>query len=78
ISVKDNDANHIALFTEIAKKYNISVLNTTDAFISFYKKTGLFPRGFSNSKPSVGHFNKNGHEIVSEIITTYIITEAKK
>ena len=78
ISVKDNDANHIALFTKIAKKYNMSVLNTTEAFISFYKKTGLFPRGFSNSKPSEGHFNKNGHKIVSEIITTHIITAAKK
>ena len=74
ISIKDNDASKIKLFTNIANSYYISVLNTTDAFISFHKRTGLFPRGFSNSKPSKGHFNENGHEIISELITSYIIS----
>ena len=72
IIFKNNETNKINLFTNIAKKKNISVLNTTDEFISFYKKTGLFPRGFLNSKPSRGHFNKNGHKIVSEKIMNYI------
>jgi hypothetical protein len=78
ISFKDNYAREIALLTKIAKHYEIPVLNATEPFISFYKRTGLFPRGFSNSKPSEGHFNEYGHKIVSEIIITQIISEAKR
>ena len=48
---KDNNAKQIALFIKIAKEYDIAVLNTADEFVSFYRKAGFFPRGFSNSNP---------------------------
>ncbi len=77
VIVEDNNGDYILLFKKIAKKYNISVLNVTDTFLSFYKRSELFPRGFSNSKPSSGHFNKYGHEIVSEVIMTHILNEVE-
>jgi lysophospholipase L1-like esterase len=72
ISITDPDQQQIELFSKIAKKNNIQFLNSSYQFINFYETTGLFPRGFSNSKPSVGHFNKYGHEIVSRLIVDHL------
>jgi hypothetical protein len=69
---EDTYKQQMKLFSEIADKYNISFLNLSGEFVNFYETTGLFPRGFANSKPSEGHFNRYGHEIVAEIITEYI------
>lgn len=75
IKKDDKDANSIEQFSEIAGNYGIDVINTADDLLSFYKKTGVFPRGFPNSRPSRGHFNKYGHKIVANAISLYIINQ---
>ncbi len=69
----DNDKKKILLFKKVAQKHDIPVLDLTEDFISFYDRTGLFPRGFKNSQPGAGHFNENGHKIVAERILKYFI-----
>ena len=68
----DKEHEKLSLFVDIAKKYNISVIDASDAFCDFYKNTGFFPRGFQNSDPSRGHFNQYGHKIIAQIISSYV------
>lgn len=69
----DKDKRNMLIFKKVAKKYEIPVLDLSEDFMLFYNRTGLFPRGFKNSQPSMGHFNKNGHEIVAERILKHFI-----
>lgn len=75
ISYIDKYYEHYPLFKTIVEGYGIHVLDATPAFVRLFEVSGKFPRGFNNSKPSRGHFNVNGHEIVSEIIYSYIVNE---
>ena len=72
---EDVNGEKYFLFKEIAEEYGMTVLDARDSFISFYKQTGIFPRGFINSRPSGGHLNKYGHDIVAELITFHILTK---
>ncbi len=72
ILVKDLHQEQIELFSLIAKQHNIQVINASRSFIGFYENTGLFPRGFSNSKPGEGHFNMYGHKTVAELIVDHL------
>jgi hypothetical protein len=78
IIYKDDNHKYISDFTKIAATYGITVLNAASEFNKFYNKTGLFPRGFDNSRPGDGHFNKHGHEIVSRLISDYILVNIAK
>lgn len=75
IITTDKNANYISLLSEVGKKNDITLINATSRFIAFYETTGIFPRGFPNSLPSKGHFNKYGHKIVSELIVDYILSK---
>jgi hypothetical protein len=77
IRFDDQDLPYILRFSAIAKNYNIRVIDTSNEFITFFKETGHFPRGFGNSRPSIGHFNKYGHEIVSRVIISYLLKKFK-
>lgn len=71
----DRDDAKFLLFKEIAEGYGVTVLDAREPFISFYDQSGLFPRGFINSRPSGGHLNKYGHDIVAGLITSHILTK---
>ncbi|AGF78972.1 hypothetical protein UWK_02433 [Desulfocapsa sulfexigens DSM 10523] len=75
ISDYDENAIQIALFADIAKGYGIELVDTTYKFVKFNRDTGLFPRGFSNSKPSEGHFNRDGNDIVATMIMDHFLKE---
>lgn len=68
----------IELFIKIAGTYDVQVLNATESFVSFYEDTGLFPRGFANTEPAEGHFNRYGHAIVASIIVDHFVNKKNK
>lgn len=70
----DRQEKEMSLFIETASKYGIPVLDARPNFVAFHKRTGLFPRGFLNSRPTGGHLNKYGHEIVADLIASHIMT----
>jgi hypothetical protein len=56
---------------------NIGFINMTSRFIRFFKETGLFPRGFENTFPSKGHFNRQGHQLIAESIYRHLKASEK-
>ena len=75
IITTDAKAKGMNLFIEIAKKHGISVINVRDRFVDVYKTSGAFPRGFSNSTPGKGHFNRFGDDSVAEAIIAHLISK---
>ena len=75
IVTTDPHADEVAAFADLARKAGISVVNLSGRFLEFYQKTGQFPRGFPNSKPGEGHFNRFGHDLVAEAITEHALRE---
>lgn len=65
-------------FSRVCKKYHVGFVDMSDTFIKFYQDTGRFPRGFSNSRPSLGHLNRYGHALVAEKVCQYIHAHGKK
>ncbi len=75
IAKTDPQADEVAAFSEVAEKHGIPVLDVSERFIQFYENTGLFPRGFPNSKPGEGHFNRFGQVLVAEEIVEHALTK---
>jgi len=59
-------------FAKLANVHQIKFIDVSDRFIKSYQDHGSFPRGFSNSRPSEGHFNAVGHKIVAQAIFDFI------
>lgn len=74
----DSNATQMALFRTIAAQYDIEVLDMGDAFLRFYEKTGLFPRGFVNTEPGAGHLNRYGHAVVAATIADHFINRNRR
>ena len=64
--VPEKDELHKNIFKNCCAEMGITVVDTTDGFISHYKKTDEFPYGFSNTVPGSGHLNKTGHRLIAE------------
>jgi len=77
ISGSDLNVKYIELFAEIAAEYDIDVIYAGDEFLRYYENTGLFPRGFVNTEPGAGHFNRYGHSIVASIITDHFMNRKR-
>jgi len=52
-------------FEKKCRQYGFGFINLQNDFIQYYKKNNLFPRGFWNSRPSLGHMNAVGHRIMA-------------
>lgn len=65
-------------FIKDANDNAFEVIDLTDSFIANYMETGTFPRGFQNTKPSVGHFNKTGDSLVAQAIFKFIKSKPEK
>ena len=74
LMLKNPDSDKSKQFNHICAEYDIGFIDVSARFLDYFKKTGRFPRGFSNSRPGSGHFNAAGHRIVAEAITEYIKT----
>lgn len=49
-------------------KYGIDVIDMSEDFYSYFLRTKKIHRGFANSKPGAGHFNRSGHKLVADSI----------
>lgn len=67
----NNDRRRITLFRESLESHNIDTLDLRDRFVQYYEETGKFPRGFANTFPGLGHWNRAGHELAAEAIIDY-------
>ncbi len=77
IFATDPHAGQIELFTEIAAEYDIDVIYAGDEFLRYYENTGSLPRGFANTEPGAGHFNRYGHSIVASLITDHFMNSKR-
>ena len=55
-------------FVNACEKNNIIFLDMHDAFAAYYEKENKFPHGFSNTRVGVGHLNKYGHDVISQVL----------
>jgi len=62
----DPDAQVISVFSRECRHNGIGFIDMTQDFWKHYMETGRFPRGFINSRPSEGHFNRDGHRLIAE------------
>ena len=68
----DPDATLVRLFEQECLRNGVGFLDMTDRFRKYYRKTGRFPRGFANSRPSEGHFNEAGQYLIAEAIFAFV------
>ncbi len=69
IQVKDH---FMPVLSEIAKRYDVMIVNMEDVFNENYKLTKTLPRGFNNTSPGVGHLNETGHRLIAEELVKVI------
>ena len=62
----------VNLFATICKRNNIDFIDLSEKFIKLHRNRGKFARGFFNSEPGKGHFNKLGHELIAKEIFHYL------
>lgn len=67
----DPDGKYAELFKRACSEHNIDFINMADEFNENYRQTGKLPRGFPNSRPSMGHMNAVGQRLVAEAILKY-------
>ncbi|WP_147818764.1 hypothetical protein [Salidesulfovibrio onnuriiensis] len=65
---EDRDAHLMRRFQALCKRKGVGFIDLSADFVRLYRKKGLFPRGFSNSRPGAGHLNEHGHALVAEAL----------
>lgn len=68
VKFNDKEKNIMNMFSKELANHDIGFIDLSNVFVNYYQETGNFPRGFINSKPGEGHFNKNGHKLIAETI----------
>jgi len=61
-------------FASLCHRSGIGFVDLTKVFQDYYLKTLHFPRGFSNTTPSKGHLNDEGHKLVAEAIFKSVLS----
>lgn len=64
----DPESNRMTSFADALAFRGVRFINMQDSFCKFFRSSGRFPRGFSNSRPGEGHLNRDGHRLVAEEI----------
>lgn len=61
-------------FEKRCRAEGIGFVNLDEAFRKFVNLAGDYPRGFSNSRPWEGHYNREGHRLVARAILEWMNT----
>jgi len=72
VDFRDSDSKQVESFKSLCRQQSIPVLALTEQFCDYYRCTGRFPRGFCNSFPGKGHWNRAGHRLVAQAILDYL------
>ena len=75
VVTQKKDTEFSLLLMSAAQASGIDFIDLSEHFVRFYRASNKFPRGFHNSKPGEGHFNRHGHRLVAERIVYSIINE---
>lgn len=59
-------------FKAVCRANGVGLIDMTRPFAELYEQERAFPRGFFNSPPGVGHFNKEGHRLIGQAILDYV------
>ncbi|MEL7499319.1 MAG: hypothetical protein AAFN77_17055 [Planctomycetota bacterium] len=78
LSTEVADREHVTQFMQICNDRGLETVDLTDDFVDYYNETGLFVHGFSNTFPSRGHWNVNGHRVVATTAWNYLQTHPEK
>lgn len=70
-----NPNPEIELLLDIARGYDIDILDATDPFLKAYSEDYTFPLGFWNTSYGPGHMNAKGNRIIADEL--YKILEVK-
>ncbi len=63
------------IFREICEQNDIYYLNMGEIYQKEYEDKRILPYGFSNTSPGTGHLNKNGHQMVADVL--YLLLKEK-
>jgi hypothetical protein len=58
-----------ALLAALSSVEGLTVIYPAEAFRELYDSRFIFPRGFNNSLPNIGHLNRFGHVAVADTLT---------
>jgi lysophospholipase L1-like esterase len=72
VSHLDPGAAYARRFATVCRQAGIGFIDMTPYFTAWHEASGLFPRGFANSIPGRGHFNRHGHRLVAEAVCDYV------
>jgi lysophospholipase L1-like esterase len=72
IVITDKNAFLFQEFTTICKKHDVDTIDMSQTYVDFYQQNNRFPRGFMNSHPTDGHFNRDGHRQVAQAVCQYL------
>ncbi|MBN2021466.1 MAG: SGNH/GDSL hydrolase family protein [Pirellulales bacterium] len=60
-------------FRALCRKRKIECLDATPALCEYTRRSGRFPHGFANSFPGQGHWNRQGHRLIAQVVLDYLM-----
>jgi hypothetical protein len=62
------EASRKDVFRSVCQSEGIGFIDLTETFCDVVRKSHAFPRGFGNTRPSEGHLNALGNQLVAEAV----------
>ncbi len=72
VILTDPNAAMFKEFKRICNKHGAGVIDLTPDLIALYESSMKLSRGFSNTTPLEGHFNKEGHRLIAEAVCMHL------
>lgn len=73
VSTRNPEEKLIPSFSEVCDRSGVHFVSAERSFLEYWKSSGgEFPHGFSNSRPWEGHYNREGHRLVAEVIYEWV------
>ncbi len=68
VILEDPSREDKLVFATLCQEEGVNFIDLTEPFIRLYLQAKEFPRGFSNTTPSIGHLNENGQKVAAMAI----------
>lgn len=69
----EENAGCLEVFAQACAAAGVCFLDMTDVFMDAYAQDFVLPHGFSNTSPGTGHLNRNGSEMIANVLCAEIL-----
>ncbi|QJB56594.1 hypothetical protein [Pseudodesulfovibrio sp. zrk46] len=69
----DPDRPYVDAFSSLCNESGVGFVDSSQQYKELYDDLGLLPRGFDNTRPGLGHLNKQGLKVVTEVLAQYLM-----